>query len=112
MTTTDSGKEAVTHWQLESQLNGAALLRLKLETGRTHQIRVHLESVGAAIIGDPQYKGNYSPSNKKVIAAIKHFNRQALHATKLSFIHPISNERVTFESPIPDDMKKLMEVFL
>ncbi|MEQ8320634.1 MAG: RluA family pseudouridine synthase [Rhodospirillales bacterium] len=119
------GREAITHYKaLETfgvrdkgtGLPAAALIRCTLETGRTHQIRVHMSHVGASLIGDPVYgrsKGitawgsgaNYDEA-KRVARA---FERQALHAAVLGFVHPITGEDLRFEAPIPDDMMGLLE---
>lgn len=95
------GKHSITSWELVNQVDCGYLLKLDLDTGRTHQIRVHLEWVKAPIIGEPTY--NKGLSNK-----VK-FPRQALHAASLSFIHPCTGERVSFESPLPKDISSLIE---
>ena len=89
----ENGERAVTHYRVLEQKENVAMLALKLETGRTHQIRVHLSSIGHPLIGDFLY----NPKN----AGMK---RQALHAWHLSFRHPITNEKMELEAPVPDDM--------
>jgi 23S rRNA pseudouridine1911/1915/1917 synthase len=92
------GKEAVTHYRVRKSFPGHTLLECDLETGRTHQIRVHLASIGHPVEGDPVYAGR----------GPKLFARQALHAWKLAFRHPGNGERVAFESPLPADMRELI----
>lgn len=99
------GKRAVTHWRLLSPLRGAALVECRLETGRTHQVRVHMASLGHPLLGDPVY-GRTRPEHRAVLAEVS-FGRQALHAAGLGFIHPVSNENFSFESPLPQDMQEL-----
>lgn len=99
-TVTDrNSKHAVTHFVLLEQMKNHSLLELKLETGRTHQIRVHMKYIGHPIVGDPVY----SHSKRSGIAG------QALHAGVLGFEHPRSGEWLEFEAPLPDDMDKLLQ---
>lgn len=91
-----NGQHAVTHYQLIQNYSDFCLVEFQLETGRTHQIRVHSKYIGHPILGDSLYG---SPS--KLIA------RQALHAYKICFVHPITNQKMTFEIPLPEDMKQL-----
>lgn len=95
----ENGERAVTHYRVLEQKENIALLVLKLETGRTHQIRVHMASIGHPLIGDFLY----NPGNKGM-------TRQALHAWKLSFTHPITKMKLELEAPIPDDMKTFWEL--
>jgi 23S rRNA pseudouridine1911/1915/1917 synthase len=88
-------REARTHFVLERALAGTSLLRLKLETGRTHQIRVHLQAIGHPVCGDPEYG----------TAGMLGLERQFLHATRLAFEHPITGERVEIVSPLPEDLQ-------
>ncbi len=99
------GKRAVTHWSLITPLNDAALVECRLETGRTHQVRVHMASIGHPLVGDPVY-GRTRPAHRNILAELG-FKRQALHAAVLGFIHPISSETLTFKSETPDDMQRL-----
>ncbi len=111
--TKSSGKEAITHYVvLESIANGKfSLLECKLDTGRTHQIRVHLHYKGFPVVGDPLYNEaqlkylNRMPEEMKEL--VKSFKRQALHAYKLEFIHPITEELMEFEIPLPQDIETL-----
>ena len=103
----DRGKRAVTHWTIEEPLNKAALISCRLETGRTHQIRVHMASIGHALLGDPVY-GQSRDGHKSILQELD-FRRQALHAMKLGFTHPITDEALKFQSPIPNDIVTLLE---
>ena len=117
MTISNKGKLAVTKWKiLDIYSPFATLIECKLETGRTHQIRVHLSDLGHSIVGDPTY-GKSLPKKKvknyfykEKLELIKQFDRQALHAVKLSFVHPITHKLLDFGSPLPIDMKKLITV--
>lgn len=100
------GKHAVTHYQTLQTLDSAALVECRLETGRTHQVRVHLASIGHALLGDPVY-GRTPPRLRPVLTALG-FRRQALHAAELGFIHPVNGESVKLVSPIPGDMAELI----
>ncbi len=97
------GRHAVTHWQVERRLGELTLLRVRLETGRTHQIRVHLASAGLPIAGDPVYGGGRAATRALGLA------RQALHATRLGFEHPRSGEHLCFDSPLPEDLARVVE---
>lgn len=108
MAIVEDGKPAITHWQVERRFGRppvASLLDCRLETGRTHQIRVHLTSLGHALIGDPVY-GRVPRGAPKAAAA---FGRQALHAWLLGFRHPISAKLLQFESELPNDMSELLD---
>ena len=110
-----NGKRAVTHWVLLKVFsNIVSLINCKLETGRTHQIRVHMSSIGHSLIGDKTY-GGIPKSNKKqtsaeknIISECKTFSRQALHSKTLSFVHPISEKKLHFDVDLPNDMKNLI----
>ena len=103
------GKRAVTHYTLITPLKDAALIECRLETGRTHQIRVHLSSIGHPLLGDPVY-GRVRPNHRSVLKTLN-FGRQALHAAELGFIHPVSSETLHFESEMPHDMQHLFNAF-
>jgi 23S rRNA pseudouridine1911/1915/1917 synthase len=94
------GKPAVTHWRVEEALAGAALVRLRLETGRTHQIRVHAADHGWPLVGDPLY--GKAPRELRGIAAA--LGRQALHAAALALDHPVTGARLALEAPLPADL--------
>ncbi len=101
------GKRAVTHWTLVEPLKrSAALVECRLETGRTHQVRVHMASIGHPLLGDPVY-GRSRPEHREVLKRLD-FERQALHAARLGFVHPITEGSLTFESPLPSDMQRLL----
>ena len=102
----DRGKHAVTHYRTLEILNGAALIECRLETGRTHQVRVHLASIGHALLGDPVY--GRAPASLKPVLARLQFRRQALHAAELGFVHPASGEAVHFASKTPVDIRQLI----
>lgn len=100
------GKRAVTHYRMVQALRGAAVVECRLETGRTHQIRVHMSSIGHSLAGDPVY-GRMPGGLAKVLDELN-FKRQALHAATLGFIHPLLGTAVAFESPLPDDILELI----
>jgi 23S rRNA pseudouridine1911/1915/1917 synthase len=100
------GKRAVTHYTLKTALKrDAALIECRLETGRTHQIRVHLASIGHPLLGDPVY-GRSRPVHKTILRDLG-FARQALHAARIGFVHPVTSEPLAFESKMPVDMEQL-----
>jgi 23S rRNA pseudouridine1911/1915/1917 synthase len=99
------GKRAVTHWTRLEVLSGAALVECRLETGRTHQVRVHMASIGHPLLGDPVY-GRSTKAHGKLLKDL-HFHRQALHAARLGFTHPVTKHRLSFDSPVPPDMQEL-----
>ncbi len=111
-------KEAITNWKVlgKNSENNITLIECKLETGRTHQIRVHLDYISHPILGDPLYGQGYKTRINKLEPNIKflvekHGNTQALHAYKLGFKHPITNENLIFETDPPENMKKIIESF-
>ncbi|MEO6298757.1 MAG: RluA family pseudouridine synthase [Paracoccaceae bacterium] len=101
------GKHAVTHYKLIRKLSGSALLECRLETGRTHQVRVHLASIGHALVGDPLY-GRSNPKLREILVKLD-FKRQALHAAVLGFVHPVTGSRLQFTSDLPADMRELID---
>lgn len=101
----ERGKRAVTHYRLISPLKGASLVECRLETGRTHQVRVHMASIGHPLLGDPAY-GRTRPEHRELLSRLM-FKRQALHAAHLGFIHPITSAALAFDSKIPPDMQAL-----
>ncbi len=99
------GKRAVTHFSTITTLRDAALIECRLETGRTHQVRVHMASIGHALLGDPVY-GRTKQAQKSLLETLG-FRRQALHAAHLGFIHPVKSVALAFESEMPADMQEL-----
>lgn len=108
---TESGKEAITHYRVEERFAHHTLLRVSLETGRTHQIRVHLSWKHMPIVGDPVYGGRPripAGLSENLREQLQQFPRQALHATRLSLAHPVSGEIMRWERPLPADMADLL----
>ena len=106
-----SGKEAISRFKRVKSLKGYSLVEVLLETGRTHQIRVHLSYLGFPIVGDNTYGGRrkyVKGTSENLRNKINQFKRQALHASSLTFIHPSTKEVLTFDSELPDDMKQLI----
>lgn len=111
MAITNSGKPAITHYRISEKYPHHTRLKVILETGRTHQIRVHMAHIKHPIIGDRTYAGRIKLAkgmSQQLIDQIRGFNRQALHAFALGFKHPITNQPVRFECKLPDDMKQLI----
>lgn len=107
------GKEAITHFKVREKYRAHCLIDVQLETGRTHQIRVHMAFLHHPLLGDPVYGGRLSvPSGicEALEQAIRHFKRQALHAWRLNFQHPVSTQMLSFEAPLPSDMTQLIEL--
>ena len=110
---TESGKPAVTHYRVIEKFRAHTWVRLTLETGRTHQIRVHMEHVRFALLGDPVYGHRLqipAKSSPELIDALRNFKRQALHAARLGLEHPKTGEWVEFEAEIPQDMVEMVEL--
>lgn len=113
MTVTPFGKPAVTHYRVIKKLEHHTHIRVKLETGRTHQIRVHMAHIGYPLVGDPTYAGRSrvpAGTSAAFKEALKAFPRQALHAKKLTLIHPQDEEEVSWEVELPDDMLALLDL--
>jgi 23S rRNA pseudouridine1911/1915/1917 synthase len=107
------GKEAITHYRVVEKFPAHTHIRLKLETGRTHQIRVHMAHINYPLVGDPLYGGRFRLSKGASGAlqrALKGFHRQALHAKKLELYHPTSGELLSWEIDLPEDMRQLLAV--
>jgi len=107
-----SGKDAITHYRAIDRFKSHTHVKAILETGRTHQIRVHLSHVGHSLIGDPMYGGRVrfpKKASEELKEALMSFKRQALHSKKLTLIHPISGESMSWKAPLPDDMLMLLE---
>ncbi|BCB27753.1 pseudouridine synthase [Sulfurimicrobium lacus] len=103
------GKPALTHFALVERFAHYSLVRCQLETGRTHQIRVHMQHLGFPLLGDPVYAGKGMNIPVALREAVKGFTRQALHATRLGLIHPVSGEAMEWRVDMPDDMAALLE---
>ena len=98
----DVGRHACTHWVLKERLGDYSLLNFKLDTGRTHQIRVHCAHIGHPILGDPTYS-----RCKKLPTTL---SGQVLHAIELGLIHPKTNEKMTFQAPLPNEFERLLKL--
>ena len=108
----DDGKHAVTHYRLEKRLKRHTLVRVKLETGRTHQIRVHMAYIKYPLVGDQSYGGRFqmlANCSEHLEEVLRNFKRQALHATKLGLQHPETDEYCEWELPMPEDMEILIK---
>jgi len=107
-----SGKEALTHYRIIDRFKSHTHVKAILETGRTHQIRVHLSHIGHSLIGDSMYGGRVrfpKKADDELKQELINFKRQALHSKKLSLIHPISGELMSWRAPLPDDMMRLLK---
>ena len=104
---TARGKRAVTHYKLLQKLNNSSLVECRLETGRTHQVRVHMASIGNSLLGDPLY-GKPHAKIRPILKELA-FERQALHAAVLGFNHPVTMKDIRFESAMPADMERLID---
>lgn len=112
MAVREMGKPAVTHFRVIEKFRAYTHLRLKLETGRTHQIRVHMAHIKHPLLGDQVYGGRPrlpKGASEEFIAALRGFQRQALHAAQLSLFHPETEEWMTWKAPLPQDMQDLLE---
>jgi 23S rRNA pseudouridine1911/1915/1917 synthase len=108
-----TGRRAVTDYELAERLRHVSLIRCRLRTGRTHQIRVHLKHLGHPIVGDPAYSGPQwrGIPDKRLQKVLSSFSRQALHAARITFPHPRTGEQLTFDAPLPRDFTELVEAF-
>ena len=108
-----NGKEALTHFRVIDRFKSHTHVKAILETGRTHQIRVHLSHVGHSLVGDSVYGGRVRFPKKattELKQALINFKRQALHSKKLTLMHPLSGEQMSWKAPLPDDMQKLLDI--
>lgn len=113
MAVTESGREAITHYRVAEKFRQHTLLRVQLETGRTHQIRVHMAHIKLPLVGDPDYGGRLrlpKGASQELIDLLRGFRRQALHAARLELQHPATGELMAWEAPIPDDMQALIDL--
>jgi 23S rRNA pseudouridine1911/1915/1917 synthase len=107
----EDGRDAITHYRVRERFRTMTLVECRLETGRTHQIRVHMAHVRHPLVGDSQYGGLLKlpkGASPELVAALRAFRRQALHAERLEFLHPASGETVAFEAALPSDMQALI----
>ena len=109
MAATEAGKEAITHVSILERFPSCTLVRCKLETGRTHQIRVHLAWLGHPLVGDSLYIKGVQKCVPALREVLNGFPRQALHATRLALDHPVSGKRMEFDATLPDDFDELLE---
>ncbi len=113
MSIQQNGKPAVTHYTVIERFRAHTYISVKLETGRTHQIRVHFAHRRHALVGDPVYGGRLAlpaGASEDLTQALRRFKRQALHAAQLAFVHPVSGEALEFEAPTPADFQDLLAV--
>jgi len=113
MAVTESGKPSVTHYKVIKRFSAHTYISVILETGRTHQIRVHMGYIHHPIVGDTTYGARKiipKNANEKLKEALQSFKRQALHAKKLTLIHPKTKKEMTFEAPLPEDMQRLLSL--
>lgn len=113
MAVRESGKPAVTHYRVIEKFRAHTHIRLKLESGRTHQIRVHMTHIKHPLVGDPVYGGRPrlpKGAEADFVDTLRSFKRQALHAAQLSLFHPATEEWMTWQAPVPEDMQQLIEV--
>lgn len=109
MAVRENGKEAITHYRIEARFPACTFVRCRLETGRTHQIRVHMAHIGHPLVGDQVYRRGVPKCVPQLRELLIGFPRQALHATRLALAHPLTGEAMEWESPLPDDMAKLLD---
>jgi len=108
----ENGKQAITHYRVLERFFRHTLIQVNLETGRTHQIRVHMEYIRYPLVGDPVYGGRFRlppQSNERLEKSLREFKRQALHAAKLGLLHPVSYEYMEWQVDLPEDMQQLLQ---
>jgi 23S rRNA pseudouridine1911/1915/1917 synthase len=113
MSVQQDGKPAVTHYTVIERFRGFTYISVRLETGRTHQIRVHFAHRRHALVGDPVYGGRLAlpaGASEDLVAVLRRFKRQALHAARLAFVHPRTARPMELEAPPPSDFQRLVEV--
>ncbi|MEO0575596.1 MAG: 23S rRNA pseudouridine(1911/1915/1917) synthase RluD [Pseudomonadota bacterium] len=113
MSVRDDGRTAVTHYRMEERFVAHTMIRVTLETGRTHQIRVHFAHLRHPLVGDQLYGGRHripAGNDQPMLDAIRGFRRQALHAARLTFAHPVNGEEVSIAAPVPQDLQTLADV--
>lgn len=109
MAAVENGKEAITHYSIEANFASCTLVRCRLETGRTHQIRVHMTYIGHPLVGDSVYQKGVQKCAPEVRELLNSFPRQALHATQLALEHPVTGEWMEWHAPLPEDMEVLLD---
>ncbi len=112
MAVTPAGKPARTHYRINERFRNHALLDVQLESGRTHQIRVHMAYIHYPLLGDPVYGGRLklpAGASDATVSLLRGFHRQALHARRLSLVHPVTGKNLSWESPLPEDLLSLLE---
>lgn len=112
MAVRSDGRHAITHFRVEKRFRAHSLVRAELETGRTHQIRVHLAHIGYPIVGDPVYGGRRRlppAATPELVSELNSMRRQALHAARLKLTHPETGREMQWEAPLPDDMRRLID---
>jgi 23S rRNA pseudouridine1911/1915/1917 synthase len=113
MSVNDEGKPAITHYRLIEKFKAHTHLKIQLETGRTHQIRVHMAYINHPVVGDKTYGGRLRlppKASETLLQALRSFPRQALHAKSLGLIHPTTREEMQWEVPLPEDMVELLKI--
>jgi len=112
MAVVSEGRQAITHYRVLERFRAHTHIRVRLETGRTHQIRVHMAHIRYPIVGDPTYGKTSIPSklSEPLIQSLLEFKRQALHAAELSLTHPMTEERLTWQAPLPEDISNLLKL--
>jgi 23S rRNA pseudouridine1911/1915/1917 synthase len=113
MTVIETGRPAVTHYRVMERYRAHTRIKVQLETGRTHQIRVHMAYVQHPLLGDQTYGGRLQlpkGATPDLVQQLRQFKRQALHASELGLIHPVTQEPMTWQAPLPDDMRVLIEI--
>lgn len=113
MAVVESGKPAITHYRVLQRFRAHSYLKINLETGRTHQIRVHMAHIRFPLLGDPLYGGRLklpAGAGDALVGALRAFRRQALHAMRLELIHPVTKQILSWEAPLPGDMQHLLQV--
>ena len=110
MAVTEHGRAARTHYRVLERFAHATLLECSLDTGRTHQIRVHLQSIGHPLVGDPVYRAGRGAAAGSAAGPVAGFKRQALHAYRLGLVHPASGAPMQWEAPVPADIQALLKV--
>lgn len=111
MTVREDGRPSVTHYRVIKRFRAHSHIHVELETGRTHQIRVHMQHLRHPVVGDPVYAGRPripAEADAEFIEQLRNFGRQALHAWRLSLIHPVSGEEISWQAELPEDMQQLL----